>query len=147
VAGGVLWNSSLMNMDTPTWMFLLPSALLGIGNAGMWGPLATEATRNLPPRQAGAGAGIYNTTRTIGSVVGSSAIAAFMQARLEANLPGLDQAPAGLGAGGKMPDAVADGFSAGMSQSMLLPVSVMVVALIAALFIGRYKGKSADELR
>ena len=147
VGGGVLWNSSLMNMDTPTWMFLLPSALLGIGNAGMWGPLATEATRNLPPRQAGAGAGIYNTTRTIGSVVGSSAIAAFMQARLEANLPGLDQAPAGLGGGGKMPEAVADGFAAGMSQSMLLPVSVMVIALIAALFIGRYKGKSADELR
>jgi len=147
VAGGVLWNASLMNVDSPTWMFLLPSALLGIGNAGMWGPLATEATRNLPPRQAGAGAGIYNTTRTIGSVVGSSAIAAFMQARLEANLPGLDQAPSGFGAGAKMPDAVAEGFSAGMAQSMLLPVCVMGVALIAALFIGRYKGKTADELR
>jgi hypothetical protein len=52
------------------------------------GPLATTATRNLEPRQAGAGAGIYNTTRTIGSVLGSAAIAAFMQGRLEANLPG-----------------------------------------------------------
>jgi hypothetical protein len=69
-------------------MFLLPSALMGIGQAGMWGPLATTATRNLEPRQAGAGAGIYNTTRTIGSVLGSAAIAAFMQGRLEANLPG-----------------------------------------------------------
>ncbi|WP_313356506.1 DHA2 family efflux MFS transporter permease subunit [Microbacterium sp.] len=143
VAGGVLWNASLMNVDTPTWMFLLPSALLGIGNAGMWGPLATEATRNLPPRQAGAGAGIYNTTRTIGSVVGSSAIAAYMQARLEANLPGLDQAPAGLGGGGAMPDAVAEGFSAGMAQSMLLPASVMVIALIAALFIRRHRPQQA----
>ncbi|MFD5224302.1 DHA2 family efflux MFS transporter permease subunit [Microbacterium sp. NPDC058342] len=147
VAGGVLWNASLMNVDTPTWMFLLPSALLGIGNAGMWGPLATEATRNLPPRQAGAGAGIYNTTRTIGSVVGSSAIAAFMQARLEANLPGLDQAPAGLGGGGKMPDAIAEGFSAGMAQTMLLPACVMGVALVASLFIGRYRGRSEAELR
>jgi EmrB/QacA subfamily drug resistance transporter len=147
VAGGVLWNAALMNVDTPTWMFLLPSALLGVGNAGMWGPLATEATRNLPPRQAGAGAGIYNTTRTIGSVVGSSAIAAFMQARLEANLPGLDQAPGGFGAGGKMPDVVAVGFSAGMAQSMLLPAGVMIVALIAAVFIGRYKGRTAEELR
>lgn len=147
VAGGVLWNAALMNVDTPTWMFLLPSALLGIGNAGMWGPLATEATRNLPPRQAGAGAGIYNTTRTIGSVVGSAAIAAFMQARLEANLPGLDQAPGGFGTGAKMPDAVAEGFSAGMAQSMLLPASVMVVGLIAAVFIGRYRGKTTDELR
>ncbi|PKI91288.1 MFS transporter [Actinomycetales bacterium SN12] len=144
VAGGVLWNASLMNVDTPTWMFLLPSALLGIGNAGMWGPLATEATRNLPPRQAGAGAGIYNTTRTIGSVVGSSAIAAFMQARLEANLPGLDEAPAGLGGGGAMPDAVAEGFSAGMAQSMLLPAGIMVIALIAALFIRRHRPQHAD---
>lgn len=147
VAGGVLWSAALMTMDTPIWMFLLSSALLGIGNAGMWGPLATEATRNLPPRQAGAGAGIYNTTRTIGSVIGSSAIAAFMQARLEANLPGLDKAPAGFGGGAKLPEFIAGGFSTGMAQTMLLSAGVMVVALIAAVFIGRYKGKTADELR
>ena len=80
--------SYLMNLDTPIWMFLIPSFIMGIGNAGMWGPLATTATRNLPLRQAGAGAGIYNTTRTIGSVLGSAAIAVFMQSRLEANIPG-----------------------------------------------------------
>ncbi|MFE6736452.1 DHA2 family efflux MFS transporter permease subunit [Microbacterium sp. NPDC057650] len=147
VAGGLLWNASMMNMDTPIWMFLLPSALMGIGNAGMWGPLATTATRRLPPRQAGAGAGIYNTTRTIGSVVGSSAIAAFMQARLEANLPGLDKAPAGIGGGGQLPDFVATGFSTGMAQTMLLPASIMVIALVASLFLGKYTPKPEDELR
>ncbi|WP_442928228.1 DHA2 family efflux MFS transporter permease subunit [Microbacterium sp. USHLN186] len=140
VAGGQLWNAALMNLDTPTWMFLLPSALIGIGNAGMWGPLATTATRNLPPRQAGAGAGIYNTTRTIGSVVGSASIAAFMQARLEANLPGLSAAPAGLAGGGEMPRRIAEGFSAGMAQAMLLPACVLVLALVAALFLDRYQG-------
>ncbi|MGB4137351.1 MAG: MFS transporter [Microbacterium sp.] len=145
VAGGLLWNASLMNMDSPIWMFLLPSAVLGVGNAGMWGPLATTATRRLPPRQAGAGAGIYNTTRTIGSVVGSSAIAAFMQARLEANLPGLDQAPAGIGGGGALPASVAEGFSAGMAQSMYLPAAVMAVALAASLFLGKYVPKEDDE--
>ena len=91
-----------MNADTPIWMFLLPSALMGIGNAGMWGPLATTATRSLSPRQAGAGAGIYNTTRTVGSVIGSAAIAAFMQARLEANLPGAGEAQ-GDSAAGRFP--------------------------------------------
>jgi len=146
VAGGVLWNATLMSPDTPTWMFLLPSALLGVGNAGMWGPLATTATRNLPPRQAGAGAGIYNTTRTIGSVVGSSAIAAFMQARLEANLPGLDEAPAGIGGGSALPDVVAEGFSAGMAQAMLLPASVMVVALVASLFLTRHRETDAGSI-
>ncbi|MFK3836008.1 DHA2 family efflux MFS transporter permease subunit [Microbacterium sp. NPDC087868] len=135
VSGALFWYSSLVNMDTPIWMFLFPSALMGLGNAGMWGPLATTATRMLPMRQAGAGAGIYNTTRTIGSVVGSAAIATFMQARLEANLPGMDDAGASIGSGGSLPDAVAEGFSTGMSQAILLPACVILVALIASLFL------------
>ena len=138
VAGALIWYSALINMDTAIWMFLLPSALMGVGNAGMWGPLATTATRKLPPRQAGAGAGIYNTTRTIGSVIGSASIAAFMQSRLEANLPGLADSPAGGSTGGTLPPQVAEGFAAGMSQAILLPACVMVVALIASLFLGRY---------
>src|SRR5690606_25475601 len=97
------WYAALTNMDTPIWEFLLPAALLGIGNAGMWGPLSTTATRKLPMRQAGAGAGIYNTTRTIGSAIGAAAIAAFMQSRLAANRPGLSEAPAGIGGGGGRP--------------------------------------------
>jgi MFS family permease len=121
-------------MDTPILMFLLPSALMGIGNAGMWGPLATTATRKLPPRQAGAGAGIYNTTRTIGSVIGSASIAAFMQSRLEANLPGLADAPAGTGSGA-LPPKVAEGFAAGMSETLLLPAGVILIALVASLFL------------
>ncbi|MFS0912172.1 MFS transporter [Microbacterium sp. 179-I 3D2 NHS] len=134
-SGALFWYSSLVNMDTPIWMFLFPSALLGIGSAGMWGPLATTATRRLPMRQAGAGAGIYNTTRTIGSVIGSAAIATFMQARLEANLPGMDGSAGSIGAGGKLPDAVAEGFAAGMSQAILLPAAVILVALVASLFL------------
>lgn len=138
VVGALVWFSSLIDIDIEIWMFLLPSALMGIGNAGMWGPLATTATRKLPPRQAGAGAGIYNTTRTIGSVIGSASIAAFMQSRLEANLPGLAEAPAGVATGGKLSPPVAEGFAAAMSQAILLPAGVMIVALIAALFLGRY---------
>lgn len=146
VAAGVFWNASLMTLDTPTWMFLLPSALLGIGNAGMWGPLATIATRRLPPREAGAGASIYNTTRTIGSVIGSAAIAAFMQARLEANLPpGAADVAGGVAAEGALPPVLAEGFSAGMSQAMLLPGAVMLVALVAALFLGKYEPATAPR--
>lgn len=144
VAGGQLWNAAMTNMDTPIWLFLLPSAVIGIGNAGMWGPLATTATRQLPPRQAGAGAGIYNTTRTIGSVVGSAAIAAFMQSRLEANLPGLADAPSGLAEAGPLPHAIAEGFSAGMGQAMLLPAAVMAVALVASLFLGRRRSAAVS---
>ena len=136
VSGSLFWYSTLMNVDTPIWMFLLPSAMMGIGNAGMWGPLATTATRDLPMKQAGAGAGIYNTTRTVGSVIGSAAIAAFMQGRLEANLPGASQASSGFG-GGTLPPFVLDGFSTAMAQSILLPASVILVGVVAVLFLRR----------
>ena len=137
VAVSLAWYALLMTTDAATWEYLLPSGLMGIGQAGMWGPLATTATRNLQPRQAGAGSGIYNTTRTMGSVLGSAAIAAFMQSRLEANLPGLAEAPTGGLASGTLPDAVVDGFSAAMAQAMLLPAGVLVLGLVAVLFLRR----------
>lgn len=127
----------MTRVDTPVWQFLLASALMGIGNAGMWGPLATTATRNLPRSLAGAGAGIYNTTRTVGSVLGAAALAAFMQSRLEANLPGIAEAPA-VENGATLPPQVAEGFSAAMAQTLLLPAGVMLIAVIAAFFLGRY---------
>ena len=136
VAGSLVWYSTLMNVDTPIWMFLLPSAIMGIGNAGMWGPLATTATRNLPMHQAGAGAGIYNTTRTVGSVIGSAAIAAFMQARLEANLPGAADAASSFD-GGTMPPSVTDGFSQAMAQAILLPAGILLIGVLAVLFLRR----------
>lgn len=132
----LVWYGLLMTPDTPIWMFLLPSALMGIGQAGMWGPLATTATRNLEPRQAGAGAGIYNTTRTIGSVLGSAAIAALMQGRLEANLPGAASQGGDFGTG-KLPDVVVAGFSSAMAQSMILPAAVLLVGVIGILFMQR----------
>jgi EmrB/QacA subfamily drug resistance transporter len=136
VSGSLLWYASLMNAETPIWMFLLPSAMMGIGNAGMWGPLATTATRTLPMSQAGAGAGIYNTTRVIGSVLGSAAIAAFMQSRLEANLPGIGDAAVGFD-GGALPPAVVDGFAAAMAQAILLPAATLLIGVVAVLFLQR----------
>ena len=88
-----------MQPDTPILLFLLPSAVLGFANAGIWAPLSTTATRNLPPRQAGAGSGVYNTTRQIGAVLGSAAIAVLIQSRLAAELPG--GGPGGRPAGGR----------------------------------------------
>lgn len=136
VATSLVLYSFLMNLETPMWMFLIPSFLMGVGNAGMWGPLATTATRNLAPRQAGAGAGIYNTTRTIGSVLGSAAIAVFMQARLEANIPGASEASGGF-AGGALPPQIAEPFSAAMAQAILLPAAVLLIGVVAVLFLRR----------
>ncbi|MCT2085461.1 DHA2 family efflux MFS transporter permease subunit [Microbacterium enclense] len=136
VGGALVMYAALIFGDAPIWAFLIPSALMGVGNAGMWGPLATTATRNLPPRQAGAGAGIYNTTRTVGSVIGSASIAAFMQARLEANLPGAGDAAASFGSG-TLPPQIVEGFATAMGQALILPIGVILVGLIAVLFMRR----------
>lgn len=136
----LFWNAFLMHPDTPIWLFLLPSAVLGFANAGIWAPLSTTATRNLPPRQAGAGAGVYNTTRQIGAVLGSAAIAVLIQARLAAELPA---APGGAGEaspmsfGGSLPEALQEGFSTAMGQSMLLPAAVILLGAAVALFFAR----------
>ena len=63
---------------------------MGVARAGIVAPLSATATRNIPWHQAGAGAGVYNTTRVVGSVVGAAAIGALMMSRLAANLPGVD---------------------------------------------------------
>lgn len=148
----LFWNSALMHPDTPVWLFLLPSAVLGFANAGIWAPLSSTATRNLPPRQAGAGAGVYNTTRQIGAVMGSAAIAVLMQARLAAELPaaggtGQPSGPGepavtgeeGLSFGGQLPEALHAGFSTAMGQSILLPAAVILFGAGVALFFARPK--------
>jgi EmrB/QacA subfamily drug resistance transporter len=136
----LFWNGALMHPDTPIWLFLLPSAVLGFANAGIWAPLSTTATRNLPPRQAGAGAGVYNTTRQIGAVLGSAAIAVLIQARLAAELPA---APGGSGEaspmafGGTLPESLHEGFSTAMGQSILLPAAVVLLGAAVALFFAK----------
>lgn len=138
----LFWNSALMHPDTPIWLFLLPSAVLGFANAGIWAPLSSTATRNLPPRQAGAGSGVYNTTRQIGAVLGSAAIAVLIQSRLGAELPA---APDGSGKaspmafGGTLPKALHEGFSTAMAQSIMLPAAVILLGAAVALFFAKPK--------
>jgi len=140
MAVALAWNSALMQPDTPILLFLLPSAILGFANAGIWAPLSTTATRNLPPRQAGAGSGVYNTTRQIGAVLGSAAIAVLIQARLAAELPSGAPGGAGgegMGLSGSLPEALHGGFSTAMGQSILLPAGVILVGAVVALFFAK----------
>jgi MFS family permease len=127
--GGLVWLAAVMGAATPIWLLLGPIALIGVANGYMWAPISTSATRNLPMSQAGAAAGVYNTTRQIGAVLGSAGIAVLMQARITAELPG----GRADGATARLPPALHVGFSAAMGQSLLLPAAVLVVGLVAAL--------------
>ena len=134
----LFWLSQVMSVDSSTWQLLLPLTLMGLGSACMWAPLGATATRNLPMRSAGAGAGVYNTTRQIGAVLGSAAIAALMQNRLAAQLPGMSGNGIGMeGAGTTLPPQVADGFASAMAQSVVLPAAVLLVGVVAALLFER----------
>jgi EmrB/QacA subfamily drug resistance transporter len=128
----MFWLSQVIEPTVPIWQLLLPIALLGVANGFMWAPLGTTATRNLPMHQAGAGAGVYNTTRQVGAVLGSAGIAVLMESRLAANLPMMNGAAMAEG-GGKLPEAMHQGFSDSMAQSLILPAAVLLIGVVAAL--------------
>ncbi|WP_395245334.1 DHA2 family efflux MFS transporter permease subunit [Agromyces sp. MMS24-K17] len=144
VAGALAWIGQLIDPDiAPAWV-LVPAAFLGLGMSGIWAPLASTATRNLPPAQAGAGSGVYNMTRQVGSVLGAAAITALLNARLAAELPGLDTAggaaaAGAAGSGGELPAQVLDGFAAAMAQSVWLPVIGFAVGALVVLWFAKPK--------
>ena len=132
VAAGLALMGVLMTPDRPLWLLLLPSVLLGIGMAGLWSPLATSATRNLPPQTAGAGSGVYNTNRQIGSVLGAAGIAALLDNRVAAHLGGGAASPTG---DGPLPPEAVAGYATAMAQSLWLPVGAALLGLVVVSFL------------
>ncbi|WP_197376546.1 MFS transporter [Mycolicibacterium baixiangningiae] len=136
LAIALTWLSIEMAPDTPIWRLVLPFLVMGIGMAFIWSPLAATATRNLASDLAGAGSGVYNATRQVGSVLGSASMAAFMTSRISAELPsGPRSAPEGEGAVSALPEFLHEPFAAAMSQSLLLPAFVALIGVVAAIFL------------
>ncbi|PFG28891.1 permease of the major facilitator superfamily [Corynebacterium renale] len=97
--------SLAMVTHAPLWAIGIALAGLGIGNAFIWAPNSRSTLGDLPGDLAGAGSGVYNTTRQVGAVVGTAAVGALLQLGV-----GADQG------------AKAYGFS----------ISVLIVAMLAA---------------
>jgi EmrB/QacA subfamily drug resistance transporter len=127
------WLAAVLVPEAPIWQLLLPLALMGVATAFVFAPISSTATRNLPMAHAGAGAGVYNTTRQVGAVLGSAGIAAMMESRLSALLPGTS----GDVEAAQLPPALHGAFAAAMAQSMLLPAGVLVIGLVAAMCFSR----------
>lgn len=137
LAISLLWLSVEMDQGTPIWRLMLPLGAMGVGMAFIWAPLGATATRNLPARLAGAGSGVYNTTRQVGAVLGSAGIAAFMSARVTAELPAAAPGTAPRGEADMMhlPEFMLKPFGLAMSQSVLLPAFVALFGVLAAVFL------------
>lgn len=145
MAVGLTWLSIEMTPATPIWRLVLPLTAMGVGMAFIWSPLAATATRNLPPQLAGAGSGVYNTTRQVGSVLGSAGMAALMASQLSAKLPGAaGGAPQAEGQAVALPEFLHAPFASAMSQAMLLPAFAALFGVIAALFLLGFAGSPAQ---
>jgi EmrB/QacA subfamily drug resistance transporter len=147
LAIGLTWLSIAMTPSAPIWQLVLPFIALGFGMAFIWAPLAATATRNLPPRLAGAGSGVYNATRQVGAVLGSAGMASFMTSRITYEMPPMPDGEAFGPTGGKgtalqLPGFLREPFSAAMSQSMLLPAFIALFGVAAALFMIGFTGSA-----
>lgn len=127
---GLFLYSLMLTPTVSVWLLLIPAMILGIAMSAIWGPVATMATHNLPMRQAGAGSGVYNTTRQVGAVLGSASIAALIDGRLSANMPHMAGGHVSEGSGTVLPAFLQSGFTTAMAQSLLLPAAVAIVGAI-----------------
>ncbi|MVZ89239.1 DHA2 family efflux MFS transporter permease subunit [Microbacter sp. ANSKLAB05] len=84
-AVSLFWLAMVMDAQTSIPVLLGPIALMGVANGCVWAPTSSTAMRRLELASAGAGSGVYNTTRQVGAVLGSAAIGAVVQARFVAH--------------------------------------------------------------
>lgn len=131
LTAGLLWLRSLLTVDSSLVMMALAIALCGLGAAGMGSPLTLAATRHLPSTEAGAGAGVYNATQRVGSVLGSAAITALVATALAVGQSGDSSGRRTL------PPAELDTFISHVATAMWMPVACAVAALIFVLFFAR----------
>lgn len=110
MAVGLALIAAVMIIDVNLWWLVPAFIVYGLGNAFVWSPNSTSTMRDLPIHHMGVGSGVYNTTRQIGSVIGSAAIGAVLQWRI-----------------------MAGDMSAAYGQSIILGAVVLAVGFVSAM--------------
>ncbi|HEU5387713.1 MAG TPA: DHA2 family efflux MFS transporter permease subunit [Streptosporangiaceae bacterium] len=87
-AVGMGWAVLIATPHSAWYDFLAPMIVAGLGMGGTFPPMTTTAMRDVDPRMAGAASGVLNTTRQVGSVIGTAAVGALLQNRLVSSLTG-----------------------------------------------------------
>ncbi|MBO3088977.1 DHA2 family efflux MFS transporter permease subunit [Cellulomonas dongxiuzhuiae] len=77
--------------DVAVWRLVVPMLGFGVGTGLVFSPLGNLATTGLDQRNAGAGAGAFNTTRQVGGVIGSAVVVAVLTSRLASTMPAAAQ--------------------------------------------------------
>ena len=85
--GGMAWVAAIAT-PTTNWPAFIPGLVIsGFGLGCTFAPLTTTAMQSVQPKLAGAASGMINTTRQVGSVIGTAAVGALLENRLTATLP------------------------------------------------------------
>ncbi len=85
-AAGMGWAVLIATPHSAWYDFLAPMIVAGLGMGGTFPPMTTTAMSEVDPRMAGAASGVLNTTRQVGSVIGTAAVGALLQNRLVSSL-------------------------------------------------------------
>jgi EmrB/QacA subfamily drug resistance transporter len=85
-AVGMGWAVLIATPHSAWYDFLAPMIVAGLGMGGTFPPMTTTAMSEVDPRMAGAASGVLNTTRQVGSVIGTAAVGALLQNRLVSSL-------------------------------------------------------------
>ncbi|MFY9889151.1 MAG: DHA2 family efflux MFS transporter permease subunit [Streptosporangiaceae bacterium] len=163
-AGGMGSIALIAQPNSAWYTFLAPQIVAGIGIGCTFAPMTTEAMRSVNPMMAGAASGVFNTTRQVGTVIGTAGIGALLQNRLiagfidqiqqrGASLPpaardklvaGFQSAAkgglevgSGHRAGGLAGEIFANGFVQAMRPTILVPILFLVAAAASCIFIKR----------
>jgi EmrB/QacA subfamily drug resistance transporter len=163
-AGGMGSIALIAQPNSAWYTFLAPQIVAGIGIGCTFAPMTTEAMRSVNPMMAGAASGVFNTTRQVGTVIGTAGIGALLQNRLiagfidqiqqrGASLPAAarDKLVAGFQsaakgglevgsghrAGGLAGEIFTNGFVQAMRPTILVPILFLVAAAASCIFIKR----------
>jgi EmrB/QacA subfamily drug resistance transporter len=163
-AGGMGSIAFIAQANSAWYDFLIPQLVAGIGIGCTFAPMITVALRNVNPMMAGAASGVFNTTRQVGTVIGTAGVGALLQNRLiagftsqvaqrGANLPpaareklvaGFQAATKGgleVGSGARTTGLAGEifthGFVAAMRPTILVPILFLLAGAASCVFIKR----------
>src|SRR5215475_10754857 len=161
-AGGMGSIAIIAQTNSAWYDFLAPQFVAGIGIGCTFAPMITVAMRNVNPRLAGAASGVFNTTRQVGTVIGTAGVGALLQNRLiagftdqinqrGAQLPAAARdrllagfqaaAKGGLGVGpshqsaGLGSQVFTNGFVEAMRPSIVVPILFLLAGAVSCVFI------------
>jgi len=170
--GGMGALAFIAQVNSAWYVFLAPQAIAGIGIGCTFAPMTTVAMRNVSPTMAGAASGVFNTTRQVGTVIGTAGVGALLQNRLiaaftdqaqqrAAHLPpavrdrivaGFQSAAKGgleVGSGQKITglggEIFTHGYVQAMRPSIVVPLLFLIAGAISCLFIRQQRSADSSD--